>query len=240
MSERGLVAIHQPNFFPWLGYFHKLATADVFVLLDDAQFPKTGGTWINRVRCLVSGRAAWLTLSVDRSYHGVRRIMDMRAKNDERWRTATLRTLATSYARAPHFREVEAALRPLLEDPEDRLAELNIRALTTLAGRLGLLDSCRLVRSSALGVEAGATERLVQLVSKVGGRAYLCGGGAAGYQEDEAFPGAGLELVYQRFQHPRYPQVGATEFVPGLSIIDALMNCGFDGTRRLLLEPASG
>ena len=75
-----IVAIHQPNFFPWLGFFDKIARADVFCLLDNVQFPKTGGTWINRVQLWINGKAAWATAPVDRSYSGVRRIREMQAR----------------------------------------------------------------------------------------------------------------------------------------------------------------
>ena len=67
-----LVAIHQPNFLPWLGYFDKLARADVFILLDTVQFPKKAGSWMNRARLLVGGEPSWITVPVVRSYHGLR------------------------------------------------------------------------------------------------------------------------------------------------------------------------
>jgi hypothetical protein len=85
MTQR-LVAIHQPNFFPWLGYFDKLARADVFILLDDAQYPKTGGTWSNRVQLLINEKPAWVTVPVVRSYHGVRQIREMRIDEQRPWR----------------------------------------------------------------------------------------------------------------------------------------------------------
>ena len=63
-----VVAIHQPNFFPWLGFFDKIARADVFVLMDNVQFPRTStGTWVNRVKLLVAGRERWATAPVVRS-----------------------------------------------------------------------------------------------------------------------------------------------------------------------------
>src|ERR1041385_6733376 len=72
LEARKLVAIHQPNFFPWLGYFNKIARADIFIVLDNVQFSKTGGTWSNRVRLLLEGWPMWATLPVERSFHGVR------------------------------------------------------------------------------------------------------------------------------------------------------------------------
>jgi hypothetical protein len=229
-----LVAIHQPNFFPWLGYFDKLARADVFVLLDDAQFPKKGGTWINRVRMLVNGSATWVTVPVDRSYHGVRAIREMRIEESVPWRQKMLKTLQSAYGRAPAFDDVFPRLTELVENPTDVLAAYNETAIRTLAGELGL-GATEIVLASALEIDAEATERLVRIVQEVGGGAYLTGGGAEGYQEDESFREAGIEVSYQDFRHPQYPQ-GQDEFEPGLSIIDALMNCGFDRTAALLKE----
>ena len=88
-----IVAIHQPNFFPWLGYFDKIARADVFCLLDHVQFPKKGGTYINRVQVLVQGAAAYVTVPVERNYSGVLPINQMKIREQEPWREKILRTL---------------------------------------------------------------------------------------------------------------------------------------------------
>ena len=85
-----LVAIHQPNFLPWLGYFDKIARADVFVMLDSVQFAKTGGTWSNRVQMLVGGQATWLTMPIVRSYHGVRTYRQMEIDEEQSWRKKLL------------------------------------------------------------------------------------------------------------------------------------------------------
>ena len=227
-----VVAIHQPNFFPWLGYFEKLARADVFVLLDDAQFPKKGGTWVNRVRMLVNGRPTWVTAPVNRSYHGVREIREMQLDGSTAWRAKVVKTVQASYVRALQFDEVFGRISGLIENPTDELIAYNLTAIRALAHDLGL-DTDKLVTSSELGVDAAATERLVSLVKAVDGDAYLAGGGAAEYQQDELFAQAGIELIPQRFRHPRYPQP-VEPAVEGLSVIDALMNCGFEGTAALL------
>jgi WbqC-like protein family len=226
-----LVAIHQPNFFPWLGYFDKIARADVFVLLDDVQFPKKGGTWVNRVQLLVNEQPSWVTVPVVRSYHGVREIREMRIDEQTPWRRKLLGTLQASYGRAPHADEIMPVLSDLIENPTDDLAEYNRASIAALKDSLGL--EAELVPSSSLGVESQATMRLIELVKAVGGTAYLSGGGAGGYQEDERFPEAGIQLVKQDFEPPAYPQLSG-EPVPGLSVIDALLSCGFEETRKLL------
>jgi hypothetical protein len=231
-----LVAIHQPNFFPWLGWWNKLARADTMILLDDAQFQKgagaKGGNWANRVRALVGGKPEWITVPVNRSYHGTRTIAEMEIDESRPWRRKLIRTMRQSYSRASCFEEVVDRIEELISADDRLLADFNERALRAIAEDIGL-DPSRLVRSSELGVEGRATERLIGLVRGVGGRAYLGGGGAAEYEEEELFREAGIELVRQEFQHPQYPQLG-DGFEPGLSVIDALMGCGFAGTRKLI------
>jgi hypothetical protein len=230
---RSLVAIHQPNFLPWLGYFDKIARADRFVLLDSVQFSKTGGTWSNRVRICVAGQPAWATVPVRRDYHGTRLVREMRIDETVPWRERLSRMLRANYARARHFGEVFPVVEKLLSNPTDNLSDLNVASIRSILEALGW-DAGGLVLASGLDVHGRGTDLLISIVGAVGGSAYLCGGGAQGYQQDERFAEAGIELVYQAFQHPEYPQPGAAEFQPGLSIVDALMHVGFAGTARLL------
>jgi hypothetical protein len=232
MTPSSLVAIHQPNFFPWLGFFDKLRRCDTFVLLDNVQFPRTGaGNPLNRVRILVSGAPQWITAPVRRLGTGqpIREVL----VNDERdWRSKIIKTLQMNYGRAPGF----AASMPLLEDllgyQSSRLAEYNQHAIHRLSSELGLAHAS-IVRASELDVSGSSTRLLIDIVRAVGGTAYLAGDGAEGYQEDELFARAGIELVRQRFEHPSYPQP-LDEPAAGLSVIDALMQCGPDGASALL------
>jgi hypothetical protein len=228
-----VVAIHQPNFLPWLGYFDKLARADVFILLDSVQFPKKGGTWINRVQLLVNGAPSWATVPVVRSYSGTRSIREMRIDENTPWRERLLKTIQSAYGRAPRYEEVVGPLAELIGNRTDRLADYNVAAIRALAERLAL-GRTELVLASELEVDGAATDLLVELVRAVEGDSYLVGGGAEGYQEDERFEAAGLGLVRQDFEHPAYPQA-ADPFVPGLAVIDALMSCGFGGVAEILL-----
>jgi hypothetical protein len=228
-----VVAIHQPNFFPWLGYFDKIRRADVFIMLDDAQYQKTGGSWSNRVKVLINGEGRWLTAPVDRSFHGTRKVNEMVFSSKEDWRGKVMKTLVSAYKRAPCFDEAYSVIEPLVQNPEANVAEYNIHAIKALATELGHPVSS-LARSSNLPTESTATERLIELTKSVGGDRYLCGGGAGGYQEDDAFQKAGVGLEYQNFVHPAYPQFGREDCVAGLSIVDVLMNLGFEGVRQLM------
>jgi hypothetical protein len=227
-----LVAIHQPNFFPWLGFFDKIARSDVFVLLDHVQLPRTGsGSWLNRVQLPMGGEARWLTAPV-RKAPGLQPINESHFSG-ESWRRKAAAMLQMAYGRAPFFGEAMALVEPLLANPDDRLAEYNIHAVTALVSALGLGES-KLVRSSSLALEGSSTDLLIAIVGEVGGDCYLAGGGAEGYQEDDKFESAGVGLRYQAFSHPIYSQHGNRgAFLPGLSVVDALMNLGVAGTARL-------
>ncbi len=232
------MAIHQPNFLPWLGYFDKLARADVFVLLDSVQFPRTSkGTWMNRVKLLVGAKAAWVTVPIVRAEGSVRVVRDVRIDDSQPWRTKVLRTIEHNYRRAPHFADVFPIVEEVVSAPTDNLADYNERGVRRLASELGL-DAAKFVRSSSLSVKGHASELLAELTKAVGGSAYLTGGLAPeAYQEDEKFAAAGVEVVYQDFQHPTYPQP-VDPPVHGLSIVDALMNCGIAGTSELVEHAA--
>jgi hypothetical protein len=227
-----LAAIHQPTFLPWLGWWDKFLRADVLVLLDDVQFPKKGGTWMNRVRLLVGEEPAWITVPVDRAYSGVRSVREMLIDETKPWRARILATVEASYRSAPHFNDVYPVIVEALDVETTRISALNQHAIGCISARLGQ-DAGKVVRQSDLRVHGQGTELLVSLCNAVRANAYLNGDGAAGYLVEEEFVDAGLRLVQQHFAPPQYAQ-RAPRHVPGLSIVDALMSCGWDGTKSLL------
>lgn len=238
MSRR-VVAIHQPNFFPWLGFFDKIARSDAFIALDHVQFPKTrDGNWGNRVKMQLYGNADWVTVPLVRGYQGFRRIDEMQIDNHAPWRRKLARALQDSYGRAGRFRDVFPAILALVEHPTDNLADYNLHAITSICEGLKI-PTKHIVRSSTLKVAGGKTDLLIDLVGIVGGTAYLAGGGASGYQDDSLLEAAGIPVAYQSFVHPVYPQRGGT-FEPGLSVLDALFHVGFEGTAALLHNPPPG
>ncbi len=234
-----LVAIHQPNFFPWLGYFNKLARADVFIVMDHVQFSKSGGNWMNRVSIIVNGHPQWLSVPITRAFHGYRSVRETRTETRVPWREKVLNTIRHSYRRSPYFNSVFPVLTELIHNSTDRLADYNLAALRALMSAFEL-DPEKMILGSTLGVNGHATDLLVDMVQAVGGTTYLCGGGAEGYQEDEKFASAGVGVVYQNFQHPTYQQTNTAQFIAGLSIIDALVNCGVSETSHMIRAVATG
>jgi hypothetical protein len=221
----GLVAIHQPNFFPWLGYFDKIRRADIFIFLDAVDYPRSGsggmGSWTNRVRLNVQKEAKWVTCPVKRAALGVP-INRIQIDDQQPWRPKLLRTLEANYRRAPRYSEAMAVLEPLISSTTANLAAFNITAIKTIAGVLGL--TARFLCQSDLSAEGTSTELLASLVHAAGGDSYLAGGGAAGYQQDDVFSRRNIGVVYQGFSPQPYGE--ENQFLPGLSVIDYLMHDG--------------
>jgi hypothetical protein len=225
-----IVAIHQPNYAPWLGYFHKIACSDTFVFLDDAQYSRGGYT--NRVRIGRAEKSVWLTQPVKRDFGG---IICETIFSAEDWSARHLDTLKGSYAQAAAFKEVWPVIRAIWESvPCKTLAAANRHIIEALATFLGLTP--RFILSSTL--ETGAAtgdDRLVRILQAVapGGSVYLSGEGGANYQSAATYSDAGYKLCYDRFQHPEY-QRGKAPFFAGLSILDALFHQGVDTTWHLV------
>ncbi len=156
-----VVAIHQPNFLPWLGFFNKLARADTFVFLDDVQYErKSAGTWTNRCRLLVAGKPSWVTAPVVRAGGGVRSINEMELDDSQPWRRKTSRTIESNYRPAPHYEDVWPVVESVLTYDARKLAEFNEHAIRLLCDRLGL-SSTRLLRASDVSASTAGTEQLI-------------------------------------------------------------------------------
>ena len=232
-----VVAIHQPNFFPWLGYFSKIARSDIFVFLDEVQFPKKGGSWSNRVKLLISGEAKWVTAPIERNYSGFRNINEMYFKEDN-WREKFLNTLKTNYSKNPFHDEAMEVIEPLIKNSEKNVAKYNVHAITEIARKLDL-DISKIRKSSEFSFQQSSNELLCAVTKGVGGNIYMCGGGADGYQDEKIFKDSGLTLIFQNFVHPIYTQRENENFTQGLSIIDAVMNLGWEEMKNSMEDKSS-
>ena len=224
MTVPVVVAAHQPNFAPWLGFFDKALHSDVLVLLDTVQFIKRG--YQNRTRIKASGGPQWLTVPVISKgrYDQATRDVEM----DE-----TARVASGPPADAPQRpgqgpaprRRCSTCVEPIYaRDDVHRLVDLNVALIRAVADRLGI--TTRLVLASELDLSGSSTRLMVSLTEAVGGDVYLSGPTGRAYLEPELFDAAGLELRYHEFAPFEYPQLHG-EFLPGLSCLDYIANCGF-------------
>ncbi|HTM61882.1 MAG TPA: WbqC family protein [Burkholderiales bacterium] len=224
-----LVAIHQPHYLPWLGYLEKMAQADLFIVLDHVQFER--GNYQNRTQVRVNGAAHWLTVPVvQRSQK--ERIDEKLIDTRQDWEATHYETLRRAYGQA-----AVAPLRPIYEMPWERLVDLNDAMLRFLRAALGIHTP--LIYSSALDVTGAKSELVLNLCLAVGADALLVGlGGSRNYLDRAAFAAAGVELAFQEFKHPVYPQRGPAPFIQGLSAVDFLFNKKISSREELTFAAA--
>jgi len=214
-----LVTIHQPNYLPWPGFFHKWLLADAFVILDTVQYHKN--EWQNRNRIKTANGAQWLTVPV--GYRFPQRIREVGIAPGN-WARKQSAAIEQAYARAPHLDDYWPDLKAVLQQPWERLADLNIAVIRLLGGMLGCTAPLHLASQMSTSSE-DPSGRLVSLCRELGATAYLSGSEGRGYLERQQFADAGLELWFQEVEGPRYAQLHGA-FVSHLSVIDMLFNLG--------------
>lgn len=225
------VVIHQPDFVPYLGFFHRFLEADLYVVLDHVQFVNgTSRSWTHRDKIKTSQGEKWLTLSTKKAGRGTP-INQIELANTVDWAGANLNQLEQNYRKAPYYDEVMPRVTALYEKPGRMLGDFNLRSIEMLMAMLDV--QLPFVLSSTLDPQGQKNGLLIDLLQKVGATRYLSGTGARDYMAPDLFRDAGIEVLWQDFIHPVYPQQFG-EFVPNLSALDALFNCGVHGARELL------
>ena len=225
------VVIHQPDFVPYLGFFHRLLYADLYVVLDHVQFVN-GSTraWTHRDKIKTPHGERWLSISVRKAPRDTA-INQVMLSTETDWRVANLRLLETNYKQSAFFHEIMPEVEALYGRPCSYLSEFTLQSIEMLMDMLDL--SVPMVLSSKLNPHGSKNELLIDLLGKVGATHYLSGVGARAYFDPTPFQSAGIEVIWQHFDHPIYPQLFG-EFVPYLSSLDMLFNCGTQRSRALL------
>jgi hypothetical protein len=227
------VVIHQPDFLPWLGYFQRLLKADLFIALDHVQFVTgTSRSWTHRDMIKTPQGAKWLSLRVQKAPLGTA-IRDIQLAPDQEWRTQNLNLIRENYRKAPFFHEIFPRLEALYGQTHTTMAAMNLASLDFLEDMLDIRTP-RLI-SSDMSPQGTSTAMLVDLLKKAGATRYISGLGARSYLDATLMEKAGIELIWQEFRAPVYPQLHGP-FVSMLSSIDALFNCGPEETQKMLRE----
>jgi len=215
-----IVAVHQPQYLPWLGFFDKMDRADIFVLLDTVQYKKN--EWQNRNRIKTAAGPQWLTVPV--TYHFPQRIDEVGVNNRERWQHRQRQALLTNYRQAPCWDFVAPLIEELLTPAWERLSPLNVFSVTRLAKLLGITTPLFLA-SELPPFPEGPDRRLIAIAKHFGADTYLAGSGGRDYMSLDLYRQNGINVAFQEYRHPVYEQRFGP-FVPFLSVLDLLFNHG--------------
>ncbi|OGW02808.1 MAG: hypothetical protein A2Z59_02255 [Nitrospinae bacterium RIFCSPLOWO2_02_39_17] len=218
-----IVAIHQPQFIPWLGYFDKIDQADVFIFLDNVQYKKN--EYQNRNRIKTANGWQWLTVPV--LYKFPQKINEVRINNKIDWKRKHLNTLVTNYSKSKYFEKYILYFKALYSKEWEFISDINIDVTRQLAGFLGIKKNFIIASEflSADKEEGDATKRLIDICRLIGADTYLAGKDGAKYMDVEKFTKSGIKLTFQDFKHPVYSQL-FRKFEPNMSVIDLLFNHG--------------
>jgi hypothetical protein len=225
-----ILTAHQPVYLPWLGLFHKIALADMFISFDQVQYqPKD---WNNRNKIKTPQGLIWLSVPVLRKGYLETTISDIEINNTEPWARKHWKSMKIAYAKAPYFARYADFFEGTYARRWESLVELNTYMLRWFLETLGIPVP---VRSAGEWKFQGEKSGLVlDMCKQVGASQYIFGALGRDYADVNAFEMAEVKARFQDYDHPVYPQLHG-DFVPYLSIIDLLFNCG-DESRDILLS----
>ncbi len=216
------VACHQPNFMPWPGFFYKAIKADTLVLLDNVQFP-LGTSWLNRNRLKNKSGAFWLTVPVWKRGRGMQSINGVEICNERDWQRKHYLSLIHAYKNAPYFYEHLDFFKEIFNKKWQRLLDLNLVILKHLLNALGIKKD--IILSSSLNINAKGQELLIKICKRLSASYYVSLSTSKKYVGKRLFQRENIDVRFYPFKPMVYPQLWG-DFIPNLSSIDLLLNCG--------------
>jgi hypothetical protein len=226
-----IVVIHQPDFLPHIGFFHRFLNANMWVALDTVQFVSgTSKSWMNRDKIKTPTGEKWITVAVQKTTKDAKINEIILSKNLD-WRSNNVNLIQEHYRKSPFFQEIFAHIRKLYQFKADKMVDFNLASIDML---MRLLDiNIERKMASNLKPVGKSNELLVDILKKVSATTYLSGIGAKNYYDSKPFSDAAIKVVWQDFKHPVYPQLHG-DFIPYLSTIDLLFNCGIQKSREII------
>lgn len=218
-----VIAIHQPDYIPWLGFYYKMAHCDTFVYLDDAQYSNEADHNVNVIK---TSQGAY-RLKIPVKQHLGDLICNVRTKDELKWKDKHLKTIAMNYCRAPFFDKYFSDYEKIIRKEYRSIADLNMEVNRYICEGFGICPN--IIKSSDMQIHSAKEQRVIDICIRAGGDTYLSGTGARVYQQEEHFINQGLRLEYIDYKPISYrqlwPKVG---FMQNMSVIDFIFNCGFD------------
>jgi len=216
-----IVSVHQPQYLPWLGYFDKIIKSDIFVFLDNVQYKKN--EFQNRNKIKTANGWQWLTVPV--LYKFPEKINEVKINEKINWEKDHLKSLVVNYNRAPFFKIFQQYFEEMYSKIWGKLVGVNIETVKLLTHLLDIDKTRFFLASQIPNLREEPNERLIDICKYFSADTYLAGKGGAEYMDIKKFEEENINVIFQDFQHPVYPQLYGN-FQPYMSTIDLLFNCG--------------
>jgi len=216
-----ILTAHQPVYHPWLGLFHKIHMADKFVFFDDVQYvPKD---WQSRNYIKSQNGPVLLTVPVLKKGYLEKKISEIEINNDSAWQRKHWKSISQSYLKAPFFKQYSERIEALYSKEWTYLADLNFDMLLTFMSILGI--ETEVEKASDYQFEGAKSDLVLDMCLKLDASTYIFGEMGEDYADKEAFQSQNVDLVFQKYNHPKYNQLYG-DFVPKMSVLDLIFNEG--------------
>lgn len=226
-----IISAHQPAYLPWLGYFHKIALSDDFVILDSVQFEKN--SFINRNKIKTSNGPLWLTVPVLIAGHTQNLISDIQVNNAVNWRDKHWKSICLNYRKAPYFGKFSGFFEDMFQNQWEKLVDLLEHSFRFFIQELGI--KTRIHNQHDLNICSKKQELIIDLARHFDADAFVFGALGKEYADEDYFKQNRVIPYFQDYRHPVYAQNGK-DFIANMSVIDLLFNVGSERAGEIIME----
>jgi len=228
------IAVHQPNFIPWIGFFNKIFLSEYFVILDDVK-PANGGpgNWLNRNYLNFGGQKKLFTVPIRQVPGGYKKINEIKISFKEDWQKKLIHGIELNYKRTDYYREGMNIVERICSRDETNLATFNLSIICYVCDFLQL-NQAKIILASNFGLASSSTQRIRDLIERLGGSTYVCGQGSDSYLQEDVLTQSSIQVCYQENSYPKYKQPHTSDFLENLSILDWIFNQGWIKTRKAI------
>ena len=220
------ISIHQPVYLPWLGFFKKVESCDVFVFLDDVQYEKNG--YQNRNKIRTKEGEMWLTVPVKAKSHTL--LKDVKIEKLSKWKIKHLKSIEINYSKTNYFEKYWNDFEKIFQLEYDNLIEINTKIIKFIMKNLDI--NTKIIFSSDLNISESGSERILKICKELKADTYLSGVGGKDYLKLNEFEDQSINVQFQNFHHPVYTQA-YEKFIPNMASIDLLFNEG-ENSKKIL------
>lgn len=231
-----IITIHQPEHLPWLGFFNKMAKAELFVIMDNVQFEKN--YFQNRNRIIGTNGVQWIGLAVKTVGHMDNILCDTEIAGDSRWKNKYLKTIQMSYGKHPFFDQTFTALEDAIALDTNKLTDINVSIFKSFADKMNIRPE--FVRASKLNVQGKKSDLVLDICKNLGATTYISGPSGRDYMNLQSYKDANIEVKFNDYHHPIYEQKKTAEFIPYMSTLDLIMNVGFEQAKNIIMQGNEG
>lgn len=215
------IAIMQPYFMPYIGYFQLINTVDKFILYDDVTFIKQG--WINRNQILINNQANMFSVPLaNASSHTLIKDVLVSTSRYEKWKKSFLSSIMFSYKKAKNYEQVKILIESVLFEQPESVSEFAIKSIVEVSKYLDITTEFAVCSESYSNTHLSGQDRVLDICKQEGATTYINPIGGIDLYSESVFLAQNIDLFFIKTQNVLYKQY-STEFVPFLSIIDVLM-----------------